>query len=127
MNVERQLTRVRFMTERTRDHVEQIGEKDFFRIDADRAGLDLRQIQDVANKVEEVCAGPMNGPSELDLLSGQIAFRFVVSCWPRIKIELSGVRSSCDMLARNSDLYLEVSASSVAFSSSARRACSISR
>ena len=39
---------------------------------------------------------------------------------------LSGVRSSCDMLARNSDLYLEVSASSVAFSSSARRACSIS-
>ena len=31
---------------------------------------------------------------------------------------LSGVRSSCDMLARNSDLYFEVSASSVAFSSS---------
>ncbi len=39
---------------------------------------------------------------------------------------LSGVRSSCDMLARNSDLYFEVSASSVAFSSTARRACSIS-
>ncbi len=39
---------------------------------------------------------------------------------------LSGVRSSCDMLARNSDLYFEVSESSVAFSSSARRACSIS-
>ena len=38
----------------------------------------------------------------------------------------SGVRSSCDMLARNSDLYFEVSASSVAFSSTARRACSIS-
>ena len=39
---------------------------------------------------------------------------------------LSGVRSSCDMLARNSDLYRDVSASSVAFSSSARRASSIS-
>ena len=39
---------------------------------------------------------------------------------------LSGVRNSCDMLARNSDLYFEVSASSLAFSSSARRACSIS-
>ena len=39
---------------------------------------------------------------------------------------LSGVRSSCDMLARNSDLYLEVRASSAAFSSSAWRACSIS-
>ena len=37
-----------------------------------------------------------------------------------------GVRSSCDMFARNSDLYLEVSASSLAFSSNARRACSIS-
>src|SRR4051794_39003461 len=49
-----------------------------------------------------------------------------VSCWPRIRMLLSGVRSSCDMLARNSDLYFEVSASSVAFSSSARRACSIS-
>ena len=39
---------------------------------------------------------------------------------------LSGVRSSCDMLARNSDLYLEVSASCLAFSSSAWRACSTS-
>ena len=38
----------------------------------------------------------------------------------------NGVRSSCDMFARKSDLYLEVRESSVAFSSSARRACSIS-
>ena len=39
---------------------------------------------------------------------------------------LSGVRSSCDMLARNSLLYLEVSASCSAFSSSACLACSTS-
>ena len=39
---------------------------------------------------------------------------------------LSGVRSSCDMFARNSDLYFEVSASCWAFSSSAWRACSTS-
>ncbi len=39
---------------------------------------------------------------------------------------LSGVRSSCDMLARNSDLYFEVRASCSAFSSRARRACSTS-
>ena len=38
----------------------------------------------------------------------------------------SGVLSSWDMFARNSDLYFDVSESSVAFSSSARRACSIS-
>ena len=48
-----------------------------------------------------------------------------LSCWPRIRMLFSGVRSSCDMFARNSDLYFEVSASSSAFSSSARRACSI--
>jgi hypothetical protein len=39
----------------------------------------------------------------------------------------SGVRSSCDMFARNSDLYFDVSASCDAFSSSACRACSTSR
>ena len=49
-----------------------------------------------------------------------------LSCWPRISTLLSGVRSSWDMLARNSDLYFEVRASSLAFSSSAPRACSIS-
>src|SRR2546428_144577 len=38
---------------------------------------------------------------------------------------LSGVRSSCDMFARNSDLYFDVSASSAA-SSRARCACSTS-
>ena len=37
------------------------------------------------------------------------------------------MRSSCDMLARNCDLYLDVSASCSAFCSSAPRASSISR
>src|SRR6266404_6245903 len=59
-------------------------------------------------------------------LADKLPSGFSVSCWPRIRMLLSGVRSSCDMLARNSDLYFEVSESSVAFSSSARRACSIS-
>src|SRR6266404_6208419 len=39
---------------------------------------------------------------------------------------LSGVRSSWDMLARNSDLYFDVNASCSAFSSRAFRACSTS-
>ena len=56
----------------------------------------------------------------------RLPVEFSLSCWPRMRMLLSGVRSSCDMLARNSDLYFEVSASSVAFSSRARRACSIS-
>ena len=45
----------------------------------------------------------------------------------RMSSELSGVRSSWDMFARNSDLYFEESASCSAFSSIARRAISISR
>ena len=44
----------------------------------------------------------------------------------RISRLFSGVRSSCDMFARNSDLYFEVSASCSAFSSRALRACSTS-
>ena len=51
---------------------------------------------------------------------------FLHSWSDRISRLLSGVRSSCDMLARNSDLYFEVSASCSAFSSSAWRACSTS-
>ena len=51
---------------------------------------------------------------------------FSASIRLRISIEFSGVRSSCDMLARNSDLYFEESASWAAFSSRPRRASSIS-
>ena len=71
-------------------------------------------------------------PDELMLRENSICFvvrlppGLPASCWLRMRIELSGVRSSCDMFARNSDLYFEVSASSSAFSSSARRACSTS-
>ena len=60
-------------------------------------------------------------------LASRLPSGFSASCCPRIRMLLSGVRSSCDILARNSDLYLEVSASSLAFSSNARRASSISR
>ena len=59
-------------------------------------------------------------------LSVRFRGAFSASCWPRMRMLFSGVRSSCDMLARNSDLYRDVIASSDALSSSARRACSIS-
>ena len=59
-------------------------------------------------------------------LALRLPVAFSANCWPRMRIEFSGVRSSCDMLARNSDLYFEVSANSAAFSSRARRACSTS-
>ncbi len=94
--------------------LEQVGEEDLLRIDRHRAGFDLRQIEDVADQVEQVGAGAVDGARELDLLGRS-------GCRPGCRraagrgsgCEFSGVRSSCDMLARNSDLYFEVSASSV--------------
>ena len=101
---------------------------DLLDLDRHRAGLDLRQVEDVVDQVQQVGAGRVDVAGELDLLGGQVAgARSRPAAGSRIRIELSGVRSSCDMLARNSDLYFEVSASSAAFSSSARRACSTSR
>ena len=44
----------------------------------------------------------------------------------RINIEFNGVRSSCDIFAKNSDLYFDDSANCAALSSNPRRANSIS-
>ena len=72
-------------------------------------------------------------PAELIVRANSICFSLRLPwalsarSFDRISSELSGVRSSWDMFARNSDLYFEVSASCSAFSSSARRAISISR
>ena len=127
INVEAKLPGFRLVPERTRHHVQQVGEENLLGIDGDRARFDLRQIENVADQVEQVGAGAVDGAARTRLASRvRLPSGLSVSCWPRIRIELSGVRSSCDMLARNSDLYFDVSASSVAFSSSARRACSIS-
>ena len=51
------------------------------------------------------------------------------SCWARIRRLFSGVRSSCDMFAMNSDLYFDDTAScpsSPAFCSTKRLDCSTS-
>ena len=60
-------------------------------------------------------------------LSVRLPCVFSDSSFDRISRLFSGVRSSWLILARNSDLYLEVSASCSAFSSSSRLACSTSR
>ena len=77
MNVERELARFRLVAERARHHVEQIGEEDLLGIDRDGAGFDLRQIENVADQVEQVGAGAVNGAGELDLLRREVAFRIV--------------------------------------------------
>ena len=46
-------------------------------LDRHRAGFDLRQVEDVVDEVEEVGAGRVDGPRELDLLVVQVALGVV--------------------------------------------------
>ena len=101
--------------------------RDLADVDRDRARLDLRQVEDVVDQHQQVVARRVDRLRELDLLAASGCRRGFLHSWSeRISRLLSGVRSSCDMLARNSDLYFDVSASCSAFSSSAWRACSTS-
>ena len=50
---------------------------DLLGIDRHRAGFDLRQIENVADQVQQVGAGAVNGAGELDLLRREIAVRVV--------------------------------------------------
>ena len=77
LDVERELPVFRLVPERPRDRVEQIGDEDLLRVDRDRAGFDLRQIENVADQVEQIGAGAVDGAGEFDLLGGQIAVRVV--------------------------------------------------
>jgi hypothetical protein len=94
------------------DRLQQVCEVDLLGLDGDGAGLDLGQVEDVADQVEEVGAGAVDGAGELDLLGAQVAVGVLGELLAEDEDALSGVRSSWLMLARNSDLYFEVSASS---------------
>ncbi len=59
-------------------------------------------------------------------LGDRFASGLSASSRPRMSRLFNGVRSSCDMLARNWDLYLDARSSCRARSSSSCRACSIS-
>ena len=68
VDFERQLPRFRLVAERPRHHVEQVGEEHLLGVDRDGAGLDLGQIENIADEVEQVGAGAVDGAGELDLL-----------------------------------------------------------
>ncbi len=76
-DLEDELAVLRLVPERPRHHVEQAGEEDLFRFDRDRARFDLREIENVADQVQQVGAGAVNGAGELDLLRREIAVRVV--------------------------------------------------
>ncbi|OWK25268.1 hypothetical protein AJ87_12330 [Rhizobium yanglingense] len=69
--------------------------------------LDLRHIQDIVDDVEQVLAAVMDVAGIFVVFrepSGPNIWFCRISEKPRMA--LSGVRSSCDMLARNSDFAL---------------------
>ncbi len=61
------------MPERPGDHVNQIAEGDVLDIDRHGPRLDLRQIENVADQVQQVGAGAVDRPGKLDLLRCQVA------------------------------------------------------
>ena len=94
-------------------------QRDVARLDRHLAGLDLGQVEDLVDQRQQVAARRVDRLRVLDLLVGEVAAPGCrTSSLARMSRLLSGVRSSCDMFARNSDLYLEISASCSAFSSS---------
>ena len=60
------------MAKRARHRVEEAGEEHLFGLNRYRAGFNLGQVQNVADQVQQVGPGTVNGSSELDLLRGQI-------------------------------------------------------
>src|SRR5262249_185736 len=82
-DIERKLTRFRLVAERARNHVDKIGEYDVFRIHRDGSGFDLGEIENVADQVQQVGAGAVNGAGELDLLGLKIALRVVRELLPQ--------------------------------------------
>ncbi len=69
LDVEGQLPRLGLVPERTPDRLDQVGEEHLLGVDGDGAGLDLRQVENVADQIEQVGAGAVNGAGELDLLA----------------------------------------------------------
>ena len=68
------------------------------------AGLDLGQVEDVVDEREKVLARAVDVVHVVGLLRVELAEERAISISEKPMIALSGVRSSCDMLARNADL-----------------------
>ena len=72
LHLESELPVFRFVTERTSHHVEEIGEEYFLGLDRNRSGFDLREIENVADQVQQVGSRAVNRARELNLLRRQI-------------------------------------------------------
>ena len=77
LHVERQSAAFRLVAERPRHRLLQVRQEQLLGIDRHGAGFDLRQIEDVADQVQQVGARAVDGAGELDLTRRQVAVRVV--------------------------------------------------
>src|SRR6266850_4490539 len=77
LNLESELPIFRLEAEWTRHHLEQASEEYFLSLHRNGSRLDLRQVENVADQVEQVRSRAMNRARELHLLVGQIAIRVI--------------------------------------------------
>ena len=82
----------------------EVAEADLGDLQADRAGLDLGEVEDVVDEREKVRARGVDRLRELALLVREVAFRVLGQELRQDQQRFSGVRSSWLMLARNCDL-----------------------
>src|SRR5579871_1776549 len=75
MHFECKLSVFSLMAERTSHHFEQICKENFFGFDRNRSRLNLREIEDVADEVEQVRPCAMNGSCKFNLLRSQVVIR----------------------------------------------------
>src|SRR5215472_6871228 len=61
--------------ERPDDSILQSDKKHFLGVDGDRAGLDFREIENIADQVHQIGAGTVDRAGELDLPRRQVAVR----------------------------------------------------
>ena len=73
VDVEGEAAIFRFVAEGARDHFEERGEENFFGFDGNGAGFDFGEVENIADEVEQVCAGAVNGAGEFDLFAGEVA------------------------------------------------------
>src|ERR1700683_2622522 len=77
VHVEGQPAVLGLMAERTRHHIDEARKEYFLRLDRNRSGFNFREIQNVADQIQKIRAGAVNGACKLNLLRRQIAIRIV--------------------------------------------------
>src|SRR5690349_14621710 len=72
-DIERQVFALRHVPEVAIERIAEAHEGDFFGLNGNRAGLDLRKVENVVDQVQEVGAGRIYVACKLDLLWQQVA------------------------------------------------------